>query len=87
MREYSKEAPPLTLSELALVEADLHSHILLVHRNAPFEKLSGDQHGPLPVVVLLPLDALHVELGRPVGRRGRAVRAAARRAPPLASTG
>ena len=30
LREFSTTPPPLTLSELALVEADLHSHVLLV---------------------------------------------------------
>jgi hypothetical protein len=33
MREYATTPAALTLSELALVEADLHAHLLLVHRN------------------------------------------------------
>jgi hypothetical protein len=42
MREYCLVAPPLTLSELALVEADLHAHLLLVHRNTPARAFDGD---------------------------------------------
>ena len=42
MREYSTSPASLTLSELALVEADLHAHLLLIHRNVVHSKVDDN---------------------------------------------